>query len=270
MLIIRLNTTQIETDMCIMMLQYKMRSDYPIVLAANRDEYYNRESQAPSLLHAAPMIWGGRDLKAGGTWLGVNEYGLVVGLTNRRLNDDQETLPDRRSRGLICLEALQHARASDVAESLASEPPDRYNDFNLLLLDPHTALWVAYDGKPEVQSIEPGFHILANGNLNDMTKARPQRAQQLLHSHVSDGTAATLSRMQDICSDHESDMTDRDALCMHRDSKQYGTVSSTILAIASTRWQSQYHYADQHPCQADYQDYSTFFTCGHEDWSLPC
>ncbi len=108
---------------------------YPIVVAANRDEYSDRPTQGPHQLAHTPVVWGGRDTRAGGTWLGVNAYGLVIGLTNRRIREDQENDPQRRSRGLLCLEALQCRTATEAADFLAREPAERYNPFNLLMLD---------------------------------------------------------------------------------------------------------------------------------------
>jgi len=58
--------------MCILALAFQVRSDLPLIVAANRDEFYERPTEAPRLLRGAPRIVGGRDARAGGTWLGVN------------------------------------------------------------------------------------------------------------------------------------------------------------------------------------------------------
>ena len=108
--------------MCILMVIHKGIPSYPIVVAANRDEYYDRPTQGPHQLAHTPVVWGGRDTRAGGTWLGVNAHGLVIGLTNRRIREEQENDPQRRSRGLLCLEALQCRTATEAADFLASEP----------------------------------------------------------------------------------------------------------------------------------------------------
>src|SRR6266446_6628201 len=156
--------------MCILMVIYKGIPSYPIVVAANRDEYYDRPTQGPHQLAHTPVVWGGRDTRAGGTWLGVNAHGLVIGLTNRRIREEQENDPQRRSRGLLCLEALQCRTATEAADFLASEPAERYNPFNLLMLDQHEILWAAYEGKSHLQCLEPGLHILTNGNINDLKR----------------------------------------------------------------------------------------------------
>ncbi len=246
--------------MCIMMVMYQTVPDYPIVVAANRDEYYSRSASGPCVLQHDPMSWGGRDQRAGGSWLGVNAHGLVVGLTNRRMSEEQENAEDRRSRGLLCLDALRQHEPADVAAWLASEAPDQYNAFNLMVMDAESALWIAYDGKPDIHVLKPGLHILANRNLNDTESVRTQRARELIEPvqyHPLDDLMPYLER---ACRDHQEEVTDRDTLCMHRENTKYGTVSSSMLAIAPRLQQSRYLYADAHPCETTYQDYSDFFT----------
>jgi len=238
---------------------YRTVPNYPIVIAANRDEFYSRSALGPRVLQRHPMIWGGRDQQAHGSWLGVNAYGLVVGLTNRRLSDEQVNNDNRRSRGLLCLEALHQRCPADVATWLASEAPDRYNPFNILVMDAESAFWVAYDGKPEMSWLEPGLHILANRDLNDSQSCRAQRARDLVEPVQHWPLDKLIPHLEGTCRDHQKDMTDREALCLHRDDTQYGTVSSSILALASDLENSRYLYASGHPCAATYHDYSYLF-----------
>lgn len=238
--------------MCILMVIHRVLQDYPIVLAANRDEYYDRPTQGPILLNRSPRIWGGRDERAGGTWMGVNEHGVVVGLTNRRLHAEQEADPERRSRGLVCLEALQGRTVDEAVESLVTQPPQRYNPFNLLVMDHDNLLWVAYDDKPVIQSLQPGLHILANGELNDFETTRLRRARKLLQASEPTGLPALLPFLEQVCRDHEPGVQNRETICMHRDADNYGTVSSTILALPVAGQGPVYRYATGHPCQVPY------------------
>lgn len=253
-------TLETGVRMCILMVIHKLVDGFPIILAANRDEYYHRPTQGPQLLSRSPEVWGGRDVRAGGTWLGVNAYGLVVGLTNRHVHDDQEHDSDRRSRGLLCLEALQHRRASEVAELFASEPPDRYNPFNLLTVDHDSAFWTAYNGQPETRQLEPGLHILANGNVNDIETVRIRRARQLLQGPEHAQLHMLIPLLEQVCRDHEEGVQNRETICMHREDETYGTVSSTILALSTNKHDGIYRYAESHPCRSSYQDFSRFFT----------
>lgn len=245
--------------MCIMMVMYQTVPDYPIVIAANRDEYYSRSALGPCVLQHHPVSWGGRDQQAGGSWLGVNAHGLVVGLTNRRMSEDQENDEGRRSRGLLCLDALRQREPADVAAWLASEAPDRYNAFNLMVMNAESALWIAYDGKPESRVLAPGLHILANRNLNDPQSVRIQRARKLVEPVQPLPLDDLIPHLERVCRDHQEDVSDRDTMCMHRDETKYGTVSSSMLAIAPDLQHSRYLYADAHPCESVYQDYSALF-----------
>jgi len=185
---------------------------YPIVVAANRDEYYDRPTQGPCQLASTPAVWGGRDARAGGTWLGINAHGLVIGLTNRRIREDQENDPQRRSRGLLCLEALQYQTAAEAADFLASEPPERYNPFNLLMIDQRDLLWAAYEDKPSMQRLESGLHILANGNVNDFETVRIRRARRLLQHAAYTEWQRCLPLLEEVCRDHESGVKERETM----------------------------------------------------------
>jgi uncharacterized protein with NRDE domain len=241
------------------MVIYRGVEGFPVVLAANRDEYYARPSEGPQLLRHSPAAWGGRDGRAGGTWLGVNAYGLVVGLTNRRVYSQENDL-NRRSRGLLCLDALQYRCAAEVVACLDSEAPDLYNPFNLLLVDHDEAFWIAYEGKPETRHLQPGLYLLANGNLNDFETVRIRRARRLLQGPYQTPLARLLPLLEHVCRDHEAGVQDRETICMHREDEQYGTVSSTIIALSTTLSHSIYRFAEHHPCCHPYRDYSALFT----------
>ncbi len=241
--------------MCILMVLYQSVPGYPIVVAANRDEYYDRPAEGPQQLLAAPLAWGGRDARAGGTWFGLNAHGLVIGLTNRRTHEDQENDPQRRSRGLLCLDALQCRSATEAAAFLAAEPPARYNAFNLLMIDQYELLWAAYDDTPRLQPLAPGLHVLTNGNINDADTVRIQRARRLLQHAPALAWSDCLPLLEDVCRDHEHGVTERETLCMHRLDGRYGTVSSTILALTAPLTGSVYRYAPGHPCTVPYTDY---------------
>ncbi len=246
--------------MCILMVIHQGVPGYPMVVAANRDEYYDRPTQGPHLLAHSPVVWGGRDIRARGTWLGVNAHGLVIGLTNRRTREDQENDPQRRSRGLLCLEALHCRTAAEAVDLLLSESPERYNPFNLLMMDHHELLWAAYEGQASIHRLEPGLHILANGNINDFETVRIRRARRLLQRAPYTEWQRCLPLLQQVCCDHESGVQDRETICMHRDHERYGTVSSTILALTPEIAGSVYRYAAGQPCIIPYKDYSALLT----------
>ena len=99
--------------MCLCVLLYKQVPGYPLVMAANREEYYDRPSQPPSWVARDPAVFAGRDERSGGTWQGANQFGLLLALTNRVSSGFD---PQRRSRGLLCMDALRHTTAREAIE----------------------------------------------------------------------------------------------------------------------------------------------------------
>ena len=97
--------------MCILAIQYKSVPEAPILVAANRDEFYDRPSTTPSIQSGKPRILSGVDQQAGGTWLGVNQHGLFVAACNRR-----KLIPPvvPRSRGVLCRELLRSTSAQEA------------------------------------------------------------------------------------------------------------------------------------------------------------
>ena len=116
--------------MCLILFAYRIHADYPLVLAANRDENYSRPTQPAGFWHDQPRIYGGRDLESGGTWLGINNDGAFAAVTNFR--DGHAARHSTRSRGELVADYLRNGRspASYVAE--VSAKAGEYNGFNLL------------------------------------------------------------------------------------------------------------------------------------------
>src|ERR1700722_10844244 len=163
--------------MCTLAIYFKVFPDYPVAIAANRDEYLARPSLSPTTLLEHPHVIGGKDLQAAGTWLGLNEHGLVAGLLNRRRADYGEPNPALRSRGLLCLDALRHRTAAAAAAFVRSQRGTDYNACSLLVAS-RTAAFVAYNrgGGVEIVSLAPGMHLLTNLDLDDFECPRISRA----------------------------------------------------------------------------------------------
>src|SRR5437763_11333553 len=111
--------------MCLLVMLVQTHPDLPLVVAANRDELFDRPAVAMTILReAGPRILGGRDGLAGGTWLAVNERGVVGGLTNRPATKD----PAKRSRGELPIALARHTSAAAAVDAFAGElRPSDYN-----------------------------------------------------------------------------------------------------------------------------------------------
>ena len=148
--------------MCLIAFQWQPERPVPLFVVGNRDEFYERPT-APLAWWEGGRILAGRDLRAGGTWLGVTLEGRFAALTNYRSSG--LTKPDRASRGRIPLRFLEGGQpARAFLDELQEEAP-HYNPFNLLLFDGQELL--GYESHHDrVHSFTPGIHVLSNGDFD--------------------------------------------------------------------------------------------------------
>ncbi len=131
--------------MCTVVLLRRPGARWPLLLAANRDELKSRPWRPPGRHWPDRReVVAGLDEQAGGSWLGVNDYGLVATVLNRVGTLGPET--GKRSRGELVLEALDHADATAAAAALADLEPAAYRPFNLIVADPRAAFWLRHPG----------------------------------------------------------------------------------------------------------------------------
>lgn len=154
--------------MCTVVILRRPAHPWPVLLAANRDEMRSRATLPPGRHWPdRPEVTAGLDGAAGGSWLGLNDHGLVAAVMDRHGTLGRE--PRKRSRGELVLEALDHAEADAAAEALAELYPAAYRPFNLVVADPRRAYWIRHDGGDTIQvtAIPPGLHMLAGSELDD-------------------------------------------------------------------------------------------------------
>jgi len=247
--------------MCTLIAIHRRVAGAPLVVAANRDEFFDRPASGPEFfVHPNGMtILAPRDLKAGGTWLGLNQRGVFAALTNR---PTQTPDPKRRSRGLLVMDALGHPDAEKAAAAFESLRPDRYNPFNLFIADAKDAFTVVcHAGVVRGAALEPGAHVIGNAEPNDREHTKTQRTLLAANALLSGTPAETLEGLAGLCRSHEGkDDAQRgplDATCVHTEG--YGTRSSVLLrleedAAKSGFANSRFHYADGAPCVAPFED----------------
>lgn len=241
--------------MCLLIALVDCVPGCPLVIGANREEFYDRPSEGPARIHDFPLVWGGRDLRAGGTWLGVNEFGLVAAVTNRA----GSLRSGARSRGLLCLDLLTAPSTDEAAQALQIALRDsEYNPFNLFVGDGSQAFAFTHQGREAIIRLPPGLCVISNGDPNDLQSPRVRRAQSLLADRSLQGADEAVTALQQILSDHESGVPFQDMICLHGIDR--GTVSSSILAIWPQRMeQSRYLHLQGKPCAKSYSDYSHLF-----------
>lgn len=244
--------------MCTLAFYFHAFPHHPIVAGANRDESLTRPSAVPLQLWSSPWIYGGQDLLAGGTWLGINAHGILVAILNRHTARPLDPL--RRSRGLLCLDALKHASVLKAVNFVTSQPAQHYNPFNLLIAD-QTAAYVIYAQTQivETQRLTPGFHLLTNYNLNDPHCPRTARSFKSFSQIIPDGqgqspptTSQIFAQLHPLLASHAPDPDPRASVCIHLDG--YGTCSSTMLAYSSSEHRYMYSFAPGSPCRSTYNE----------------
>lgn len=149
--------------MCLIAFAWKAHARYRLVVAANRDELHARPTAPAAYWEDAPQVYAGRDLKDGGTWMGVTGSGRFAALTNFR--DPNEFKAGAPSRGqLVANFLLEHALPHEYAQSLGAIQY-LYNGFNLLVSD-SDALWYVGNRSGAPRAVEPGIHGLSNALLD--------------------------------------------------------------------------------------------------------
>lgn len=152
-----------EIDMCLILFAYQQHPRYKLVLAANRDEFYNRPSLPAGFWQDCPQVFGGRDLEQGGSWMGVSRNGKMAAVTNYR--DPASHNPQAKTRGALVSSYLCGAeQAADYVRGIDKEA-SLYNGFNLLAAD-KDSLWYYSNRQRLAYMIPPGIHGLSNHLLN--------------------------------------------------------------------------------------------------------
>ena len=147
--------------MCLILVAWQVHADFPLVVAANRDEFHARRAAGVDFWPDHPSLLAGRDLEAGGTWLGLNRNGRFAALTNYRNPAQQH--PDAPSRGQLLTDFL--AGDAGIDAYLDTLNPAVFNGFNLLLYDQQQL--IAFDNVTlQRRSLAPGIYGLSNALLD--------------------------------------------------------------------------------------------------------
>ena len=214
--------------MCLILFAYRTFPARPLVVAANRDEFYARPSRGARYWHDSPHVFGGRDLVAGGTWLAVSTTGRFAAVTN--YTDFLRTENPPASRGDLARAFLQgDAAASAYAEAINGAG---YQGFNLLAFDGADLVY-ACNRIGEVRMLQPGVYGIANSPLDDVW---PKSARGIARLRLIGATAMTddlLEMLGDESADYGPDGAEREsarsATPAFLRGKDYGTRASTAV-----------------------------------------
>jgi len=148
--------------MCNIFFAYKNHPKYRLIVAANRDEFYERGTAHAGIWGDAPQILAGRDLKNGGTWLGVTKTGRFAAVTNYR---DPFTPSGELSRGLLVSEFLKSTQSAEVYLKNVALNARNYSGFNLLVSDLNSLFYFSNRGD-KIKELDKGVYGLSNHLLN--------------------------------------------------------------------------------------------------------
>jgi len=207
-----------------------------LVVAANRDEFLDRPAEAPALRtgQGVPLI-APLDVRAGGTWLGLNGKGVFAALTNLR---DSNPDPARESRGQVVMNCLERSSAVAAMEGLMAIEPGIHNPFNAYVADQEKAFLVVYQEKPSFQELGPGVHVV--GNLDPRIPSRGKGAKSKVErvreeaEEISNLPAeGVIEALGELCRSHGSRSSALDDICVHV-GDEYGTRSSILLELSES------------------------------------
>jgi uncharacterized protein with NRDE domain len=226
-------------------------SEAPLIVAANRDERLSRTSSGPKLWKGDAFV-APRDDEAGGTWLGLHQSGLFVGVTNRAGTTRD---PRLRSRGILVVEALRLGSARKIHEAFASGALDggAFNPFHLFYADLSGDAYVTwFDGTAvHRQTVPRGLAIVTERSLGGDDHGRTERVHVRLDPLLARATAPPLEELAPALRDH--DESDRlAATCIHVPELGYGTRSSLLLDVRPGHAGSRWLWAEGPPCTVPY------------------
>lgn len=162
--------------MCLIIFAFRSHREYPLIIAANRDEFYERPTAAASFWEDAPDVLGGRDLRGGGTWMGIQRGGRLAAVTNYR---DPRFMKDvATSRGRLVSSFLRGDEEPLSFLHRVMEDAAAYSGFTLLLGSPE-ALWWYSNAGGGITPVQPGIHGLSNHFL-DTPWPKVERGKELL------------------------------------------------------------------------------------------
>ncbi len=263
--------------MCTAVILRRPGQKWPLLFAGNRDEMRDRPSEAPAKHWGdRPSVVGGLDKTAGGTWLAVNEHGLLASVLNRIGSLGPQD--GKRSRGELVLEAMEHSDAETAADALSNLNPAAYRSFNLILADNRDAFWLRNMGKENTLEVEcfpipEGLSMISAYDLNDPDSAR-------IRQHLRDFQDAEAPDPESDARDDGNFMPSgweawhrllrRDASASGGDpyaamsvqlDNGFETVSSSLIALPSAEYRSEapekarirWLYADGSPRTASYK-----------------
>ncbi|CDH47643.1 MAG: NRDE family protein [Candidatus Competibacteraceae bacterium] len=225
--------------MCLILMAYRYHPRYPLLVAANRDEFHDRPTAPLAFWDDLPQIVAGRDLKEGGTWMGLDRTGRFAAITNYR--DPSRVMPDAPSRGYLVSDFLRSTEPARVYLDRLAPKASAYNGFNLVLGDAEGLFYSSNRGG-EWRALAPGLYGLSN-HLLDTPWPKLERGRRGLRQLLDRQPDPTPDELLELLTDRtlvpDSELPntgvslewERWLSPMFINAPGYGTRSSTVLRV---------------------------------------
>lgn len=223
--------------MCLIAIAWQARPEHPLVVAANRDEWRDRPATPAHWWSEHPQLLAGRDLQAGGTWMGITRNGRFAAVTNFR--DPSDRRSTALSRGALVTQFLLGSEEpARFLAGLASRAA-QYNAFNLLAGDAVSLLYFG-SREGEVRAVEPGVHALSN-HLLDEPWPKVTKAREAMRASLNQGDEPLFAMLSDASPAPDHALPDT-GVGLERErwlssilitGETYGTRASTVLRIGA-------------------------------------
>jgi hypothetical protein len=224
--------------MCTVVILRRSGHAWPVIVGANRDEMADRPWRPPARHWPdRDNVVAGLDELAGGTWMGLNDEGVVACILNRA--GSLGPVHGKRSRGELVLEALDHADAASAAEALGHLDPGAYRTFNLIVADNRDAFVLSHRDPSgslpiDVARVPEGVSMLTAHDLNDLASPRTVRYRPLFaEAPPPDPDRSDWSAWETLLASRGPEGGDRQEALNIVTDFGFGTTSSSLLALAS-------------------------------------
>ncbi len=237
--------------MCLLVLLYQTIPEFPLIIAANRDEDPDRGGDPPGLWPDG--IVGPRDPRSGGTWIGVNARRVVSAVTNRQ--GPPAIGPQIKSRGTLPLEALKEQSAFLAHRRAERIPTFLFSPFHWIYADREHAYAMEHGGPSDFTvRLRPGLHILSN--VHDLNQANSGNVADFLRFDSDKPDVDNLwTKLSDLLGCHRPLLSESHEICKHKGIPR--TLSASIIAIhRSDEKKNRWLYHEGTPCANRWKDMS--------------
>jgi uncharacterized protein with NRDE domain len=246
--------------MCTLVILRRPDHAWPVIIGANRDEMIDRPALPPARHWPdRDEVVAGMDLLGSGSWLGVNDWGLVAAILNRHgsLGPDANL----RSRGELVLEALDHADAVAAASALTELDPAAYRSFNLILADNRDGFWLRHAGDKKIEAfpLHDGLSLIAAGDIDETETRRLALARPRFEAAAPpDPDRDDWTAWETLLGDPSRPPGEPANAALRFDTgRGFATLSSALIAlpaIGSDTHQPRYRYAQWLPEPAPWRE----------------